>query len=146
MLRRLLRSTTGSATIETAIVAPALVAMALGAFDASSMVARQSELQSAAAEAAAIVRAKPPENAAARTVIDNVVTASTGLGASNVVVDEIYRCATATAYSTTGTCAGGEKVWKYVRVTITDTYSPTWTSFGIGSDVAYNVVRTVQIS
>ena len=52
-LATLLRDTRGAMLIETAIVAPVLVLMSLGAFQVSTMVARQSELQSAVAEASA---------------------------------------------------------------------------------------------
>ena len=56
---RLRRDATGAMAIETAIVAPVLVLMAFGSFQVSSMVARQTELQSAAAEAAAPTAAVP---------------------------------------------------------------------------------------
>ena len=145
ILRRLAGQTSGTMAIETAIIAPVLIVMSVGGFEVSSMVARQSELQSAAAEAASIVRAVIPEEASQRTTIDDVVEASTGLSDEHVSVVEIYRCGTATAYVTTNTCASGDTVSKYIRVTIQDTYTPTWTQFGVGGPVDYNVVRTVQI-
>ena len=48
-LHRLARDERGAMLIETAIVAPTLVLMSLGAYQISGVVARQSELQSAAA-------------------------------------------------------------------------------------------------
>ena len=56
-IARIRRNEDGSMAIETAFVAPILLVLALGGFEVSSMVARQTELQSAAAEAAAVVRA-----------------------------------------------------------------------------------------
>lgn len=132
--------------IETAFVAPVLVMMALGSFDASRMVARQAELQSAAAEAASIVQTSPPQDAAARDTIRNVLKASTGLDDEHVVVAEIYRCDSDPAYVLTKTCAATSHVSTFVRVTLTDSYSPVWTNFGVGSALQYDVVRTVQVS
>jgi Flp pilus assembly protein TadG len=134
----------GSMALETAIVAPVLLALAVGGFDASQLVARQTELQSAAAEAAAIVRAIAPETTAQRNTIRNIVATSTGLPNANVTVDEIYRCGTATDYVTTDTCGSGPRS-TYIRVTIIDRRAPIWSTFGIGGPVAYNVARTVQI-
>ena len=130
--------------LETALVAPVLMALAVGGFDASQLVARQTELQSAAAEAAAIVRATAPETSAERTTIGNIVATSTGVARANVTVAEIYRCGTATDYVTTDTCGAGPKS-TYIRVTIVDEKTPLWATFGIGGPVAYNVSRTVQI-
>ena len=63
------RDARGSVAIETAIVAPVLVLLALGTFDVSQMVSRQDDLQSAAAEAEAIVQASPPKDSAARDTV-----------------------------------------------------------------------------
>ena len=133
-------------TIEVAIVAPVLLLLSLGGFDASSMVARQTELQSAAAEAAAIVQAAPPTDEAGRNTVRDVLKVSTGLADGQVSVVEIYRCGTNTAYETTNNCSTGQHVSKFIQATLTDTYSPVWTNFGIGEPVNYNVIRTVQIS
>ena len=73
--RHLKRDQQGTMVIETAIVAPVLVLMALGAFQVSQLVARQLELESAATEAAAIALAAPPEDAAKRTILTNVIKA-----------------------------------------------------------------------
>jgi Flp pilus assembly protein TadG len=146
LIPSLLRQQSGSVTIEVAIVAPVLLLLSLGGFDASSMVARQTELQSAAAEAAAIVQAVPPTDDASRTTVRDVLKVSAGLSDDQVSVVEIYRCGTSTAYVTTNNCSAGEHVSKFIRATLTDTYAPVWTNFGIGGPVDYDVVRTVQIS
>jgi Flp pilus assembly protein TadG len=145
-LHRLARQSRGTMAIETAIVAPVLIVMSVGGFEVSSMVARQSELQSAAAEAAAIVRAVPPEDSGQRTTIRDVLKVSTGLDNQHVTVTEIYRCGTATAYVTTDNCTSGQAKSTYIRVILQDTYTPSWTQFGVGGPISYNVERTVQIS
>jgi hypothetical protein len=145
-IRRIAGATRGTMAIETAIIAPVLIVLSVGGFEVSSMVARQSELQSAAAEAASIVRAVSPETSAQRDTIRDVLKVSTGLGDDDVSVVEIYRCGTATDYVSTDSCLTTERRSIYIRVTLEDTYTPTWTQFGVGGPIDYNVVRTVQIS
>ncbi|MEO6154040.1 MAG: TadE/TadG family type IV pilus assembly protein [Croceibacterium sp.] len=144
-LRALIADCTAIMTVETAIVAPVLVAMALGTYDVSSIVSRQSELQSAAAEAAAIVQANPPITQAQRDVIRNVLSASTGIPTARVTVTPIYRCDT-DPYVTTNTCTASQQTSVFIQLRLIDTYSPFWTSIGAGSPMNYNVLRMVQIS
>lgn len=146
LLSRLRRDCQGTALIETAIVAPVLALMALGGFEASSMVARQTELQSAAAEAAAIVRSAPPETEADRTTIHDILAVSTGLAAEAIVITETFRCGTAEEYTQDKTTCGSDAVSTFVQIQINDSYEPHWTQFGIGSAHQYNIKRTVQIS
>lgn len=134
----------GSMAIETAFVAPVLLIMALGGFEVSTMVARQTELQSAAAEAASVVRAVIPETAEERTTVRNILATSTGLTTEQITVTEIYRCGTAEAYITSGGCGTGVQ-YKFIQVDLTDTYEPMWTKWGVGTGFTYNVSRTVQI-
>jgi len=144
-IARIHRDESGSMAIETAFVAPVLLILALGGFEVSSMVARQTELQSAAAEAAAVVRAVAPETAAERTTVRDILVTSTGLTNEQITVTEVYRCGTSTAYVTTANTCGGGVEYKFIRVDLTDTYAPTWTQWGVGSGFTYNVSRTVQI-
>jgi Flp pilus assembly protein TadG len=150
LLRNLAASTLGTVTIETAIVAPVLVLLAVGGFDTSEVVARQTELDSAVAEAAAIVRAKAPATSADLNAIRDVLKTSIDPHNSDphdtVTVTNVYRCGTAASYVTTDNCASGVKVSTYVKLRVTDTYSPTWTNFGVGSDINYTVDRMVQVS
>lgn len=146
LLRSLWQDCQGTALIETAIVTPVLAIMALGGFEASAMVARQTELQSAAAEAAAIVRTAPPQTAADRTVIHDILAVSTGLSAQSIVISQTYRCGTAAEYTDDDTSCGTAALSTYVMIEINDTYEPQWTKFGIGTAHQYNIVRTVQIS
>ena len=147
LLRRLAADRTGTMAIETAIITPVLVIMALGGFEASTMVARQSELQSAVAEAAAIAMAAPPQNHTDVQNIRSIIEASTGLGDSNVDVYRLRKCGTHNTYLYfSDSCTTGDKNTTYLYINITDTYTPRWVAFGIGSSVNYNVQRTVEIS
>ncbi len=145
IFRNLRRDRDGAMVIETALVAPVLVLMSLGAYQVSGVIARQSELQSAASEGAAIALASAPDTSAKRTVLKNVMVASTGLSASQVTVTQAYRCDTDTAYVVSlHSCHDGDFASHFVRIHLSDTYTPTWTRFGIGSPINYNVTRYVM--
>jgi Flp pilus assembly protein TadG len=146
ILSRLRQDSDGAMVVETAIVAPVLVLMSLGAFQVSGIVARQAELQSAAAEAAAIALASVPDTVAKRTVLRNVVLASSGLPSNKVAVSVAYRCNTESTFTTNlQNCASDTAVASFVRIQLTDTYTPAWNQFGVGSPINYNVVRYVMI-
>jgi len=142
--------TRGTITIETAIVAPVLVLLGLGSFDVSQMVSRQSDLQSAAAEAEAIVQAAVPTDATARGKVRDVLKSSIDPDDTNPndteTVTEIYRCGTGAYQTALPTCATGSKLSTYIKIVLTNSYTPNWTSFGVGHRIDYSVVRTVQIS
>jgi Flp pilus assembly protein TadG len=132
----------GTTVIETALVVPVLACMALGAYDASQIVSRQHELQNGAADAEQIVLAAAGA-ATSTTTMKQVLSNTLGIPLANIDVDQLYRCNNTTTLQTT-TCTSGSWEADYVRVTFRTSYTPTWTSFGIGSTVNYNVVRQVQ--
>ncbi len=144
-LKRLRDDREGAMIIETAIVAPVLVLMSLGAYQVSGIIAKQAELQGAAAEGAAIALAAAPDTAAKRTVLKNVMMASTGLPTGKVTITEAFRCDNSTSFVTnSNSCSSGDVVSKYVKIRLSDTYTPPWTNFGVGSPIHYNVVRYVM--
>lgn len=146
LIRHLGADRDGAMVIETALVAPVLVLLSLGAFQVSGMVARQTELQSAASEAAAIALAAEPDTTAKRTALEQVIEASSGLAADKVAVSEAYRCDAGTSFVTVvSDCTGSENVSVYVKINLTDTYTPAWTQFGVGSPINYNVTRYVMV-
>lgn len=144
LLRRLRRDSDGTMVIETAIVTPVLVLLTLGSYQVSNMVARQTELQSAAAEAVAIALAAAPDTAAKRTVVEQVIERSSGLAADKVSVAAAYRCDDSTRYVTSpDSCSSAKVVSSFVKIDLRDTYTPSWTKFGVGSPINYNVTRYV---
>lgn len=144
-LAELSRDDRGTMVIETAIVTPVLVLLSLGAYQVSAMVAKQSELDSAAAEGAAIALASAPDTAAKRTTLHDILVSSTGLPTGNVTVTAAYRCNAGTNYVTTA-CSSGQVQASFVKIYMTTTYTPTWTHWGIGSPITYRVTRYVQYS
>ena len=142
-----LRDQRGTMAIETALIAPLLATMALGVFEVSRIVSREQQLQSAANEASEIILA-----AAGGTGIDSgdlaeILKTSLNLGDDQLTIAPRYRCGTSSSLSSTVPgCANGQQLYTYARISVTDTYSPMWTHFGVGSPIDYNIVRMVQIS
>lgn len=144
-LTRLCRDISGTALVETAIVAPVLVMMGLGGFEVSRIIVRQHELQNGAGDAEQIVLAAASGNATSTTTMRSVLASTLGISQSNIDVDKVYRCGTDTSL-VTSQCSSGSWQSTYVQVTFRDTYTPLWTKFGVGSAIDYRVVRLVQVS
>lgn len=132
--------------IETAIVVPVLLLLALGGFDISRMVSRQHELQSGIGEAEAVALAA---NAGAETdtvKLKAMLQESLGLSADEVAVEKRYRCDAQTTLSAQLDCDEDSVVSTYLHLVLNDSYSPLWRNFGVGSDLHFEVERTVQLS
>lgn len=149
-LRRLAairRHEQGSVVIETAIVLPVLVLMALGGFETSRIVSRESELQAAIAEGAAVVIATFPEDQDELDTVEDIIETSTGLPDDKVHLLKKYRCnSDASLQSDVSSCPTGAVISEIIQINIWDTYEPIWTEFGVGGTVRYNIMRRVQIS
>lgn len=146
-LASLLKDTRGTSAIETAIVAPILILMSLGSYQVSEVVARQHELDTGADQATALVLAGWTDSVAQRTALTQVIQASLGLATNQIAISSRYRCGTDTAYvSSSSSCATGVIVATFLRLRLTDTYTPTWSEFGVGEPINYVVDRMVQVS
>lgn len=142
----LLSDTEGTTLIETAIVAPVLILLSLGAFQVSGIVARQSELQSAVSEAQAIALAAAPDTVDEITTVQQVIMKSARLPAEQVLLSNIYRCGWKDSYVQQKTsCEATDKVSTYVRIQIRDTYTPIWAQYGMGDPLSFNLVRYVLV-
>lgn len=147
ILQRLRRSIAGSVVVETAIVAPVLVLMALGTFDVSRMIARQTDLQAGSTEVQSIVLAVANGAATDVGTIKSVLMSTLSLPADKVTVTKVFRCTnSATLVASQSDCASNDVVSTYVQVVLTDSYSPIWRQFGVGQVMSYRIQRTVQIS
>jgi Flp pilus assembly protein TadG len=145
-LKQLRSEQDGTMLVETALVAPMLVLLCLGSFQVSSIIARQTELESAAAEAAAIALSAAPDTDQERATVKSVIAASTGLDSTRVSVTAAYRCNSETAYVTDKSDCSAGQVTNYARISLSDTYEPAWTRFGVGSPITYQVNRYVLFS
>ena len=145
-LERLLRADTGAASVETALVMPALALMSFAGVEVSQLIARNTELENAAAEATAISLAARPRTQTAITEIERVIEASTGLADSAVVLSRSYRCGVEPArVEERSACAANAIVSEYIEITLTETHHPVWTSIGVGEDIEFTVNKSVQI-
>lgn len=142
-----LRDRRGSIAIETALVAPVLAVLALGSFEVGSLVSRQHELQTAAAEGEAIALAAASGATVELATISDILETSLSLDEDQITLTRQFRCnAETTMRSAPSQCDEDDIVSSYVRIVVTDTYDPVWTDFGVGAPIALNVERTVQVS
>lgn len=144
-LRRLGGSRDGTALIETAVVAPVLIVLSVGAFETSAMVARQSELQSSAEQATEIALAVVPDTTAELAQVKEKLKTSSGLPDARVELQFKYRCAAGTLSATPPSCSE-DSLNTYISMHLSDEYQPVWTEWGFGESFEYHVRRTVQIS
>lgn len=150
MMRKLLsclRDKRGSVVVETALVAPVLALMSLGAFQVSQAVARQHELQTGADDAASLALAGWKHDTGDIAAIKSVIKRTLSLSDSQVTLNRKFRCATdATLVDDRATCTAGTIVTSYLQIQLTDTYRPIWAGFGVGSNINYSVRRLVVVS
>ena len=142
-----LRDNRGAVVVETALVAPVLALMSVGAFQVSQAVARQHELQTGADDAASLALAGWQHDTGDIVAVKAVIKRTLSLSDSQVTVVRKFRCGTATALiDDRATCTPGTIVTSYLQIRLTDTYTPMWADFGVGSDIAYDVRRLVVVS
>ena len=146
-INRLLQDQGGTFVIEMAIVTPVLVMMAIGAFEVGTMISRQQELQSAIFEGESIALAA---NQGAETDLEGlkeIVKSSAGLTDKQVTLHFLYRCGTAEQLvKSKDSCTEDDIVSEYVNMKLQDIHEPIWVKFGLGTDISYDVERTVQLS
>lgn len=147
LLRRLLGNKDGTAAIETAIVAPVLVVMCVGVYEVGSIVSRQHDLQSAANEATIIVMAANQGPTVELSTIKQIIATSVGLPEGDIAITQEYRCnAQNGKVKTQGACPESATVSNYIQLSLADTYTPSWTYFGLGKDLKFKIERSVQLS
>ena len=174
LLSALWRDTAGTFAIETAFAAPVLITLALGTFEVGSIVSRQQELQSAALEGETIALAVNQGAEIEISELEEIIRDSVGLRDDQVSIERYYRCdadeetvalpiqcaeagaeGADPAASETGeesadddSAAADEEpiISSYIRIRITDTYTPVWTNFGVGKPIDFDVDRSVMLS
>jgi Flp pilus assembly protein TadG len=145
-LSRLRRDARGAMAIETAVVAPVLVLMSIGTFEVGTIVSRQQELQSSAAEAESIILAAAAGTGTDSATMEEVIEESLGLDADQVTLEQRFRCNVATTLTDEAAdCDASQPIAQYVLLTVNDSYDPVWTRYGIAEGFDYNVTRTIQV-
>ena len=145
-LKNLLDDCRGTMAVETALVAPLLMTLSMGGYEASRIYARQSELQAAVAEAGDVAIAIRVDTELERTKLRARIEASTGLTDSEVTISNTYRCgASTTTVTAVSSCSGADVITTYLSIAVTDTLTPMWSQLGFGNTINYNVRRTVLV-
>lgn len=146
-VRSLLNDRCGAIVVEFALTAPILAMMVLGIFEVGMVVARQTELQSAASEIETIVLATNRGAETNPAELEKILMTSLNLPAEDVSVIRKVRCGISPNLADNpDSCAEDEVVSSYLVMDLNHTYLPTWTGFGIGREINLSVNRTVQIS
>ena len=144
-LTSLARNLHGAMAVETALVAPVLALMGLGTFDVTNMVSMQEDLQSAAGEATEIILAAAGGSGVSSTDLHDIIASSLNLQSDQVTITQLFRCDASTTTTTdASTCDSSKPIYQYVKLKLTDSYTPAWTNFGVGHTINYDVERTVQ--
>jgi Flp pilus assembly protein TadG len=145
LIMRFAHDACGAMAVETALVAPALALMALGTFDVTNMVSKQEDLQSAAGEATEIILAAAGGSGVSSTDLHDIIVSSLNLQDNQVTITQLFRCDASTTTTTdASTCDTSKPIYQYVKLQLTDSYTPAWTNFGVGHTINYDVERTVQ--
>ena len=147
-IRNFLGSARGTVTIETAIVVPVLAILTLGTFETSLIVARQHELQSAATEVEMIALATHDGAETSHGQLKQILRTSLGVdNDEKISISTKYRCGISENLQTSiASCGSDQVVSTYIDIQIRDTYTPTWTAWGIGQPIRFEVDRMVQVS
>ncbi|PZO72860.1 MAG: hypothetical protein DI636_00030 [Pelagerythrobacter marensis] len=148
---RLMCNCRGTAMIETALVAPLLLTLGLGAFEVGTMVTRYQELESAAAESELIALTFADGGEESLPKMKAIIGASLGIPAATldhkVRLSKSYRCGVSeTLVAAATACPEDVLVSELVKIELRDTYTPTWTHFGVGGPVNFAIDRSVQVN
>lgn len=138
------RDSGGAVAVEAALIGPVLVLLGIASFQVSQMIARQAELQSAAAEAAAIALAAEPDTQDERDTVAEIISESTGLDEEQVTLTAMFRCGNTEALATSTDDCGTAKVSRYIKIDLTQSYQPIWAEYGVGDPISFNITRYVM--
>jgi Flp pilus assembly protein TadG len=107
---RLRLDRTGAVSLETALIAPVLLAMSMGSYETSRIVARQTELQAASAQASSVALASEPTSETRRATLKGIIQTETGLDQDRVSVTAAYRCGSSNNYVIDATVCGSNLI------------------------------------
>lgn len=141
-LARLWRNQRGVAAIEFCLTLPVLLALTVGAFDVSRLIAARIDYQQALTEVAGLAIAQPPQGSL--TDIINATVAAANVPSSAVTVTRRVECNGILV--TTSTCADPTQEQAiFVSIQVAATYVPTFTHFGLDANVPMRITRTVRV-
>ena len=149
-LNKLSGDQSGAVLIEIALIAPILAMMVMAVSDISVAFSKRLELEQAAQRAIEKVMQTTGEKTPEETIKAEACTQYNGANADgtcavgritedNVTVTYTLTCDNvATTYSED--CTSGQKEYRYIEATVTDTYTPMFPiHFGTGDDDVYSL-------
>ncbi len=139
----LARDERGVAAVELGLIASTLSIMLLGVVDVSTMVQRRMKYQEVATEVGNIAQATTISSGSLASIKTLAATLS-GLAESNVTTGLYSRCDNGALQAYTATCSSGIKS-SLLQIVLNGSYTPQFTSLGLGSTVSISVTREIQI-
>jgi Flp pilus assembly protein TadG len=126
-LRNLGRDSRGVSVVEFAFIGPTIVLLILGVVDGARAVSAKLTLDQVvyrALEKAQVGTTQSDYDTFLKAEVTNA-----GIPAANATVSTWLQCDNETPIAITGTCDSGEQTTRYVQLTVTNTFAP---SFGYG--------------
>ena len=118
----------------------------LGPLEIQRVVAVEDVAQHDVGEAEIIALAAASGATTDVTRIKSILKVSADLDDEQITVTRFYRCnANQATVTSPDSCNEDDVVTDYIRLTISDSYTPIWTDFGVGETVNMQVERTVLV-
>ena len=134
----------GVAAIEFCLTLPIVLALTFGVYDVSRMISARIDFQQAVSEGAGLAIAQPPQINVAPIVA--AVAAAAKVPSSQVAVGVELRCNDVAMPAGTQACANvADERARFVSISVSGSYVPTWTHFALDRTIEMQVNRTVRV-
>jgi Flp pilus assembly protein TadG len=134
LLRRIGRDRRGASIIELALTLPFLSVMMVGLVDVASCYSAQMSIQQAAARS--LERVQVNGSTTNFAFVRTEAAAAAGVPESQVTVETWLECENVRQAATVLVCPGTQDAGKYVKVTITSSYTPYFAYSPLGTRAA----------
>jgi Flp pilus assembly protein TadG len=131
LMHRLRRDRRGASVIEVAVALPCLSVMMLGLVDVARCYSAQMSIQQAAARS--LERVQVGGSTTDFTYVKTEAAAAAGVPVSQVSTETWLECDNVKQAASVLTCSGTQVSGKYVKVTITSTYTPYFAYSPLGT-------------
>jgi Flp pilus assembly protein TadG len=149
MLHRLKRDRRGTSVIELALAVPFISVILLGLIDVSTCYSKKMTLQQAAARS--LERLQVSGSSTDLNYVRLEAAAAAGVPATQVALENWLECDNVRQAASVVTCSGTQVAGRYVKVTITSSYTPFFAYSPIGTrqangNVALSAASSVRYS
>lgn len=134
----------GVAALEFCLTLPIMLALTFGVYDVSRMISTRIDFQQAVSEGAGLAIAQPPQITTAPIVA--AVASAAKVPSSQVSVGVQLRCNDVAMPAGAVTCASpDDERARFVNISVSGTFVPTWTHFAVDQAIEMQVNRTVRV-